>query len=395
MSVIQVLLPFLAKIHFQKIVTAAALLGVFLGQGYLQQVQKGISSKQGILLLFIVFWMVISVPFSIFPGDSFRFLTETFWKTLALVFLTLAYSRSDDALRKIIWTYLLAVGTLAIVTVAVTGSGRMGINEDYDPNDTALQFLMALPFVFWWVKGAYGFKRIVLIVLGFVLLVGIVWTQSRGGFLGLLAIIAVSMFQMKKFEKKGFIKLTFAASAVLMVILYFGGTQYLDRMSTMLNPSEDYNVTETSGRVQVWKRGIDMMLNFPVFGVGVANFITADGRLYANIGSRWQAAHNSFILVGAELGVPGLVAFVCLIWSSVRGIAKTAASYKFSEGDRWPIMVSNSLIGSWVGFIVSGFFLSAAYITSFYFLLSLSIAFMILENRKAVNSQSGTSARTA
>lgn len=395
MSLIQVLFPFLAKIHFQKIVTAAALLGIFVGQGYFLQAQKGISSKWGFVLIFIVFWMVISIPFGIYPGQSFRFLTETFWKTLVLVVLTLAYSRSDDALGKIIWTYILAIGLLAIITVSTAGSGRLSLQAAYDPNDTALQFLMALPFAFWWFKGATGFKRILLATICLALLAGIVWTQSRGGFLGLFVLITVIIMQVKKFEKKGFLKVTFAAAAVFMIILYFGSTQYVERMSTIFTPSEDYNVTSTTGRVQVWKRGIDMILSYPVFGVGVANYITADGRLYANLGSRWQAAHNSLIQIGAELGLPGLMAFVYLIWSSVRGIAKTAASYRFSEGDRSALIVSNSLIGSWVGFIVTGSFLSAAYTTSFFFLLSLSIAFMILENRKAANSQSGTSVRAA
>ena len=62
---------------------------------------------------------------------------------------------------------------------------------------------------------------------------------------------------------------------------------------------------------------------FAVFGVGPNNFGTAEGRLspFADrqqygIGVRWNAPHNSFIQVGAELGVPGLVLFVGMIAST-------------------------------------------------------------------------------
>lgn len=394
MSVIQTLFPFLAAVKFQKIVTAIAILGIFIQSQYFQHAKRGIFSKQGYILMFIVLCMLMSIPFSIWPSGSLHFITETFWKTLVLVVLTLAYSRSDDALNKIIWAYILAFGMLAFTTVMAAGSGRMEISDAYDPNDTALQFLMALPFAFWWFKGAHGQKRKLMMGICLLLLVGIVWTQSRGGFVGLLAVIAISMVQMKSFEKKGFVKIAFFVSAILMIALYFGGTAYKKRMASMLNPSEDYNTTSASGRIAIWKRGIDMMLSDPLSGIGVANFVTADGRLYADISSRWNTAHNSFIQIGAEIGFPGLMAFVFLILSSVRDIAKIAASYRFSENEKRALTVSNSLIGSWVAFIISGSFLSAAYTTSFYFLVSLSIAFITLENLKAENLGTGKSLRS-
>lgn len=388
MSAIQALFPFLAAVKFQKVVTAVAILGVLAQSQYFKHAKRCLSSKQGYILMFLVFCMLASIPLSIWPTGSFQFIAETFWKTLVTVVLTLAYIKSDDALRKIIWVYILAIGMLAIITVSQAGSGRMEINNSYDPNDTALQFLMVLPFVFWELKASYGFKRTFLISIGLILLVGIVWTQSRGGFVGLLALLAVTMAQMKYFEKKGFVKIVFFVSAILMIVVYFGSSAYRERISSILNPSEDYNVTSVSGRVAIWKRGIEIMLNNPFFGIGVANFTTADGRLYASIGSRWNTAHNSFILIGAELGIPGLIAFVYLIWSSVRGITKIAVSCRFTEGNRRTLTVSNSLIGSWVAYIVGGSFLSAAYISPFYFLVSLSIAFMTLQNVKNANAGS-------
>jgi O-antigen ligase len=65
------------------------------------------------------------------------------------------------------------------------------------------------------------------------------------------------------------------------------------------------------------------MLRYPVFGVGPHNFQTAEGRLspfvdrqQLGIGVRWNAPHNSFIQVGAKVGIPGLVLFAAVLAST-------------------------------------------------------------------------------
>ena len=65
-----------------------------------------------------------------------------------------------------------------------------------------------------------------------------------------------------------------------------------------------------------------MMAN-PLLGVGPGNFQTAEGTLSPlaerqqyGVGVRWNAAHNSFVQIGAELGFPGLALFVAVIVSA-------------------------------------------------------------------------------
>jgi O-antigen ligase len=101
--------------------------------------------------------------------------------------------------------------------------------------------------------------------------------------------------------------------------------------------------------------------------VGVAAYPIAEGTLseagamqYMGIGFKWGTAHNSFVQIGAELGVFGLLAFCLALFQAFH------ASWR--EGRSPPGRARNDgevlgqvLAGMLIGFIVCGFFLSQAY----------------------------------
>jgi O-antigen ligase len=138
-------------------------------------------------------------------------------------------------------------------------------------------------------------------------------------------------------------------------------------MSTITSDS-DYNHTSETGRLQIWSRGIGYMLDNPVLGVGPGNFQTAEGTLSPlaqrqqfGIGVRWNAPHNSFVQVGAELGIPGVLLYVAVIGSAFRALRGSAA-------------LTPALTASLLGFVVGSFFLSLAYSEMLYTLVALSVA---------------------
>jgi O-antigen ligase len=111
----------------------------------------------------------------------------------------------------------------------------------------------------------------------------------------------------------------------------------------------DYNHTSESGRLQIWSRGIGYMLQNPVLGVGPGNFQTAEGTLSAlaerqqfGIGVRWNAPHNSFVQIGAELGIPGLALYVAMIASAV---------FALRRSDALTPALTHSLLGFVGGFV--------------------------------------------
>jgi len=207
--------------------------------------------------------------------------------------------------------------------------------------------------------------------------VGIIKTDSRGGFLGLVAVVMVLMLQIKTLEKRGLFGILIILLVLIIGFLQFADEGYLDRLSTMLTPSKDYNMSSSTGRLQIWQRGIEMMIMNPVLGVGVFNFMTADGVLFAEAGARYQAAHNSFVQIGAELGVPGFIAFCLLFWRTIKHLRIISSGIiENGSAPTQNTVIAYSVIGAFAGFLVSGFFLSAAYISSLYFLFAMSVSIL-------------------
>jgi O-antigen ligase len=78
------------------------------------------------------------------------------------------------------------------------------------------------------------------------------------------------------------------------------------------------------------------------------------------VGVRWNAPHNSFVQVGAELGFPGLALYIAVI-----GCAFVALRHGGGIGP--------ALTASLLGFVVGSFFLSLAYSEMLYTLVALAV----------------------
>src|SRR5438128_1701254 len=93
------------------------------------------------------------------------------------------------------------------------------------------------------------------------------------------------------------------------------------------------------------------------------------------IGVRWGAAHNSFIQVGAELGIPGLLLFVGVIASALASLGRLARNARRTGPAGMGVSrLAQSLMAALVGFVAGAFFLSLAYADMLYMLVALAIA---------------------
>jgi O-antigen ligase len=125
------------------------------------------------------------------------------------------------------------------------------------------------------------------------------------------------------------------------------------------------------------------MMQRPFFGVGISNFPTAEGTMseksrthVAGTGIRWAAAHNSYVQIGAELGVPGLTLWVILIFGGIVQMHRLRSRLPkyWARGDpeeRFLYVTAMYLPVALVGFAVSSFFVSFAYLDPIYILAAL------------------------
>ena len=343
----------------------------------------------------ILLLAVGSVPFGIYPGAAFGFLQGAYIRTLLIAALVWGVARTPGGAVRL--SRSLALGGIVACALALRAgrtdiTGRLSGAYTYDSNDLALITVVAIPLTIAWITDTTSRLRYVMITGLPVLMLTLVKTGSRGGFLGLATVILgfgfLATFRTK--ERVGRLARTMVIAS--MFALPFLPSSVWERLGTLVQSEDDYNVTASSGRLAIWKRGMSYALRYPVFGVGINNFPTAEGRISdlaknrdPDKGLKWSAAHNSYVQVSAELGLIAGVAFVLLTLRPIlplllydrRRPAGPAADPRLSH-------LAPFLGITMAAFSTSAFFLSFAYSDVLYYLLALAAA--VLASGPAVAS---------
>lgn len=385
---IQSIYPQLQQFKILMVATIAAIGLAFLDSGVRTRLSL-LNHRIMKLIFFLLGLMLLGIPFALLPSWAFHFLTQDHIKTVLMAIVIALAIRSFVDVERLV---IVCVGGAVLYTFEAIsyvrsgnswnwlGAATVGLGDNlfyYDANDFAMLVVMTIPLA------AYFLRRtdnLLLWLFGLgsfgVLVYAVVESGSRGAFLGLIAVGIYLLFGFRMLPKK--IRLGLAGT-MLAGLLVLGSTDYWERMASILEPTEDTNWNYETGRRQVWKRGIGYMMSNPVLGVGAGNFEKAEGFLAEEAsrqqfgrGWKWSAAHNSFVEIGAETGVVGLVAFLALIWISIKEMRKISARTR--DGPRRvadQAGMAQALVGSMVGFCVAGFFLSQAFSTYLYTILAL------------------------
>lgn len=281
---------------------------------------------------------------------------------------------------------IFAVAGLLVAIVAIqnrhAGIGlvegtRVTIGRDIgsmlgDPNDLALVLLFPTSFAVAMVlrRGLGPLDRVLgALALGAVVL-GIVYTQSRGGLLGLMAVLGVYAWNRTR-NKALLIVGSAIAGGVLFALAGVGDRSVVAAANGMDESS--------MGRIYAWQAAFNMALSNPMTGVGLDNF-------YANyffFSPHWDgknhAVHSTWFGVLAETGFLGLGMFLTLVVSTaLLALRSERASRSHAiDGDRdtaWIGAAREALLAGLAGFVVSGTFLTMGFIWPFYILHALIVA---------------------
>ena len=278
--------------------------------------------------------------------------------------------------------------------IPIGAEGRLGNLIFYDANDFALVVACSIPFAVYFARPGVGVAKRMFSLFAILLFVCmIIKSGSRGGFLGLIGVAVFTLIAFRAIP----LRIRFGALVGgVMFFLAFASPTYWTMMRTLLHPANDPNMTDPTGRKAIWKRGIGYMVAHPVLGVGAANFPEAEGtiseisRVYASQGAglKWSTAHNSFVLVGAELGVSGMTVFVLMFARSLAQLRRIRQSREFPGTTATEVAFAQALMASLLAFCISGFFVSAAYFPYLYVTIGLVAAHIA-----GVQARAGDSAK--
>jgi hypothetical protein len=335
-----------------------------------------------------------SAVFGLSLGGSASFILGSYAKTLAYAFLLALSIRHVRDLFTFVWAYVVSCGILAYFSIFVFGITkgnsyvtRLNNLYMYDSNDLGVVMMVGLPLTLLLLTVERGAKRILLLLI----LTGIAATMarsgSRGGFLGFIAVGIAALILV---DGVSVARRLMVLIAVFIALAIGAPPGYWEQMRTIMKPKEDYNYTDIDGRKAVMVRGIGYMTEYPVFGLGINNFSRAEctispklATLRRNGPMRCTAPHNSHLQAAAELGVPGFLVWAALVLGGIvaplRLRRRLPKSWRRgTESERFIYGATGFFAVSMIGFAVTSFFVSFAWMDPVYvmaaFLTGLYIA---------------------
>jgi probable O-glycosylation ligase (exosortase A-associated) len=238
-----------------------------------------------------------------------------------------------------------------------------------DNNDFALAILFFLPFAIYLLLSSKRLSvKLATGALSLTFLWSIVVTGSRGGAIGLLAVLFVLWLKTKHKIAVGL-----GILLLLFTIWSFSSPAYKKRITSISRYQKEESATV---RREAWKAGYRMFLRQPLFGVGATNFPAG----YAlegfgmETGGIWKTAHSLYIQTLAELGLAGIAWLLAMIFFIMRTAIRAGRTPRDDPALTFPVAMGHAVQVSLVGYLVAGAFLSCLYYPYFLLLSGLAIA---------------------
>ncbi len=287
------------------------------------------------------------------------------------------FLRTVENLR-FMFRFLTALSLVMAVWVLTHGGRGPGLYKD--ENDVALMLVMLMPLAYiQFVNTAQVRTKILSGLLLFVVLLGIGFTNSRGGMVGAVVVLALCWLQ----GKRKLLGLAIAGCLVIAAVV-IAPEDLVSEFRTITHTSEGTAAT----RIQFWGLSIDLFQARPLFGVGAASWGNA---LYSGIipppsGPMMGTPHSVYFQLLSELGLVGTFAWLGFMISvaltllrfrvkklfSQMAACLTPESHPFTtarlhENSRFLHQFTLSLGLGIAGYLASGAFISVLYYPGLYF----------------------------
>jgi hypothetical protein len=298
-------------------------------------------------------------------------LAFTRYLSLALFFpIMLVAVQSEQDVKSTIWA---CVGVMILVFPYALRQlwrfgGRLGVGL-YEPNYLALALVLLIPLAVILARQQETTGRQVFWSIGAgILVMSLILTSSRGGFLGLLVSMGLLCFKM---ARRPFLIASVAVTGLLIFVLVVP-TNLGQRLHASLDADvQDAGVSaSTEAHIDLFKAGLGMIAENPVFGVGLGEF-KQQSSVYYDV-AKDRIAHNTYIQIAAESGVPALLAFLIFVGCILRSLSQSATMAR-EQGRphmrEWAVALQAGL----GGYLVSACFLSAQFEKFFWLFVFLSM----------------------
>ncbi|MDW7646078.1 MAG: O-antigen ligase family protein [Desulfuromonadales bacterium] len=303
--------PVLGAIRFELVAALVVLASIPVAGGRFSDALSGKNRlNKSLWLLFFV--GMVSVVQSVSPSVSWDLGGYNLLKMTCFYVMVVASVREEKDLRILLWGVGLV--TCWIAYEPVTNYFRGVVNEQGYGDVAVGRFGVAtghvalantlvqmLPLVVLWGMAQKGhWSQKLIYAMAVFLVIGVILTKSRGGFVG-LASVGFGLAWISKNRAKGFL----LAGIFLGVCLMASGDDFTSRIATIGDGV--FANRSTSDRYLGLVNGISMMIKRPLLGVGIGAYPEARSQFF----NYWFYSHN---LYGELLGELGLASVVWFYW---------------------------------------------------------------------------------
>jgi O-antigen ligase len=291
-------------------------------------------------IVLLTVWILFTVPFSFWISGSL----QTFWDAwVKMIILYILLANIPQSARQIwcaVWVCIVGATGVSLMAVALrvllgesVSEGRLVSNASglySGPNFFAMTLILLLPyalFVFFVHQ-----RLLVRLFAGFVVAtftIANLMTESRGGLLVETLVVLLVFWRLRDWGISAAKTLgVMLLGAILLLPLAPSGLW--QRFSALLSSSDvsqvDPNSTAGSAllslkeRQQLFVRAMVLTVENPVFGVGMNNFPAAAHERFDTGPGEWLGCHDTFLQLSAELGIPGLLLHLFLLYVTFKSL---------------------------------------------------------------------------
>jgi probable O-glycosylation ligase (exosortase A-associated) len=352
---------------FALIVALVTLFGMLLSR----EPKKMPWTREGIVLLIFIIWMLVTTIFSVYPELAWPHLDKVA-KIMLMVYVTMMLMQSKERINQLVWVVALSLafygvkgGIFTIVNGGVyhvRGPEGSFIGGD---NEMGLALVMTIPLLrYLQLTARSTWLRLAMTTAMLLTAIAAIGTQSRGAMLG---IAAMGVFLWLKSRSKLFTAILGVAATVMVFAIM--PQQWFDRMSTIGSYQQDYSAM---GRINAWHMAFNLAKDRPLGG-GFDTFQRDMFYLYAPDPEEAHDSHSIYFEVLGEHGFVGLALFLLLglmTWRTASWVIKRARK---KPERRWAADLAAMTQVSLIGYATAGAFLGLAYFDFYYTLIAIIV----------------------
>lgn len=360
-------MPALDPLHLAKVVGGTALV-MLIAERVFAKKSLELASPEGYLLLTFLGAASLSSLTALWPRLAVEAVSDLVKMSIVFFFIVNC-ANTASRLRGVMWTMVIggllpAAGTLRNYLQGNLVEGRAAwVGIFANPNELAYSLVILLPLVAFLAAGLGLVPRLALLGVALLYVAAILVTFSRGGVVGLVAVMGLYAWRKRSVLLLG-----------LMVLLVLSGlvlaSRFWSRGENFNNLNQD---TTFRQRLATSQAGLAMFVDHPMLGVGPGCSVVA-WPLYAPADLYTRSAlvtHNSFIQALSEFGALGFVPFILFIGFGLYHARKLAlepartGSFNMSAGIEvaiWGFVVcgmSGGYVLTWFPYVLLGLAASA------------------------------------